>query len=318
MRSQLRLLAAAGIAAAALAALAVPSASASTVPPTEPAGTEPDSTEPAGTAPAATESSASPGTIPDPAACAEGLTLEEGVLTVATGEPAFPPYVIEDDPTTGEGFEAAVAYAVAAELGFEHDAVNWVRTTFDGAIQPGPKDFDFNLQQYSISEERLEVVSFSVPYYTSTQAVVAIAESPAVGAATLPDLQALRLGVAAGTTSLALIEDVIEPSADVQVFNTNADAVQALSTQQVDALVVDLPTALFLANVEIEGGVVVGQFPPIDAAPGEDWGLLMEQDNPLVECVDYALLRLRESGELAEITTTWMEEATEVPVFDLE
>jgi polar amino acid transport system substrate-binding protein len=312
MRSQLRLLAA-GVAAAAAAALAAPSAGASTVPPIEPAGTEP-----AGTEPAATESSASPGTIPDPAACAEGLTLEEGVLTVATGEPAFPPYVIDDDPTSGEGFEAAVAYAVAAELGFEHDAVNWVRTTFDGAIQPGPKDFDFNLQQYSISDERLEVVSFSVPYYTSTQAVVATAESPAVGAATLPDLQALRLGVAAGTTSLALIEDVIQPSADVQVFNTNADAVQALSTQQVDALVVDLPTALFLAAVEIEGGVVVGQFPPIDAAPGEDWGLLMEKDNPLVECVDYALLRLRESGELADITTTWMEEATEVPVFDLE
>ena len=240
------------------------------------------------------------------------------MLTVATGEPAFPPYVIDDDPTTGEGFEAAVAYAVAGQLGFADEDVEWVRTPFDAAIQPGPKDFDFNLQQFSISEERLEVVSFSVPYYTSTQAIVATADSPAAGATTLPDLQALRLGVAAGTTSLALVEDVIQPEDDVQVFNTNADAVQALSTQQVDGLVVDLPTALFLAAVEIEGGVVVGQFPAVDAAPGEDWGLLFEQDNPLVECVDYALLRLRESGELEEITTTWMEEATEVPVFDLE
>jgi polar amino acid transport system substrate-binding protein len=286
---------------------------ATSVPPTEPpAGTE--TTAAAGT----TESTAAVGTIPDPAACAEGLTLEDGVLTVATGEPAFPPYVIDDDPESGEGFEAAVAYAVADQMGFAHDDVAWVRTPFDAAIQPGPKDFDFNLQQFSISPERLGVVSFSVPYYTSTQAIIAGPDSPAVGATTLPELQQLRLGVAAGTTSLALIEDVIQPDEDVQVFNTNADAVQALSTLQVDALVVDLPTALFLAAAEIDGGVVVGQFPPIDAAPGADWGLLFEQDNPLVECADYALLRLRESGELEAITTTWMEESTEVPVFDLE
>ena len=128
-----------------------------------------------------------------------------------------------------------------------------MRTPFEAAIQPGPKDFDFNLQQYSISPERLEVVSFSLPYYTSTQAIVATTESPAGGASTLPDLQALRLGVATGTTSLALIEEVIQPADDAQVFNDNADAVQALTTQQVDGLVVDLPTALFLAAVEIDG-----------------------------------------------------------------
>ena len=295
-------------AAAAIAVTAVPAAAgATTVPPTEPSDTTTD-----------TETSVPAGTIPDPAACAEGLTLDEGVLTVATGDPAFPPYVIDDAPESGEGFEAAVAYAVADQLGFAEDAVEWIRTPFDAAIAPGPKDFDFNLQQYSISEERLEVVSFSVPYYTSNQAIVAGPDSPAIGATTLPELQELRLGVAAGTTSLGLVEDVIQPSADPQVFNSNADAVQALSTQQVDGLVVDLPTALFMAAVQIEGGIVVGQFPPVEAAPGEDWGLMFEQDNPLVECVDYALLRLRESGELEEITTTWMEEATEVPTFDLE
>jgi polar amino acid transport system substrate-binding protein len=301
MRSHLRpiLIVAAAVAAAAGAG----TAAATSVPPTEPAGAD---------------STVSVGTIPDPAACAEGLTLEDGVLTVATGEPAFPPYVVDDAPESGEGFEAAVAYAVAEELGFAAEDVAWVRTPFDAAIQPGPKDFDFNLQQFSISPERAEVVSFSVPYYTGTQAIIAGPDSPAIGATTLPALQDLRLGVATGTTSLILAEEVIQPNEDVQVFNTNADAVQALSTQQVDALVVDLPTALFLAAVEIEGGVVVGQFPPIDAAPGEDWGLLFELDNPLVECVDYALLRLRESGELDEITTTWMEESTEVPVFDLE
>jgi polar amino acid transport system substrate-binding protein len=312
MRSHLR---PALIVAAAISAVTAASttAAATSVPPTEPPA---DTAAPVSSD--ATDTTISVGTIPDPAACAEGLTLEDGALTVATGEPAFPPYVIDDDPESGEGFEAAVAYAVAAELGFADEDVVWVRTPFDAAIQPGPKDFDFNLQQFSISPERAEAVSFSVPYYTSTQAIVAGPDSPAVGATTLPDLQDLRLGVATGTTSLILAEEVIQPNEDVQVFNTNADAVQALSTQQVDALVVDLPTALFLAAVEIEGGVVVGQFPPIDAAPGEDWGLLFELDNPLVECVDYALLRLRESGELEEITTTWMEEATEVPVFDLE
>jgi polar amino acid transport system substrate-binding protein len=302
---RLRTLAIAGASAIAVAAVAS-AAGATTVPPSEPPGT------------AAADTTVPVGTIPDPAACAEGLTLEEGVLTVATGEPAFEPYVIDDDPESGDGFEAAVAYAVAGELGFADEDVVWVRTPFEAAIQPGPKDFDFNLQQYSISPERLEVVSFSLPYYTSTQAVVATTESPAATATTLADLQALRLGVAAGTTSLALIEEVIQPAEGAQVFNDNAAAVQALTTQQVDGLVVDLPTALFLAGVEIEDGVVVGQFPPVEAAPGLDWGLLFEQDNPLVECVDYALLRLGESGELEEITTTWMEEATEVPVFDLE
>jgi polar amino acid transport system substrate-binding protein len=296
------------MAGAAAVAMAVPTAAgATTVPPTEPPGTTTDG-----------ETTVSAGTIPDPAACAEGLTLEESVLTIATGEPAFEPYVIDDAPESGEGFEAAVAYAVAEQLGFAEDEVEWVRSGFEEAIQPGPKDFDFNLQQYTITDERAQVVSFSVPYYTSTQALVATSDSPAVGVSTLPELQELRLGVAAGTTSLDLIEEVIQPSADPQVFNDNAAAVQALTTQQVDALVVDLPTAIFLANVEIDGGEVVGQFPPVDAAPGDDWGLLFEQDNPLVECVDYALLRLRESGELEEITTTWMEEATDVPVFDLE
>lgn len=298
-----------GVTAITLAALAMtaPTAGASTVPPTEPDGSV---DEAASTVPV--------GSIPDPAACAEGLTIDDGVLTVATGEPAFPPYVIDDAPESGEGFEAAVAYAVADQLGFAEEDVVWVRTSFEAAIQPGPKDFDFNIQQYAITEERLETVSFSLPYYTTAAAIVTVEGSPAVDATTLPDLQALRLGVAAGTTSLILAEDVIQPDSDVQVFNDNAAAVQALGTQQVDALVVDLPTAIYLAGVELDGGVVVGQFPPVDTAPGEDWGMLFEQENPLVECVDYALLNLRQSGELDEITTTWMEESTDVPVFDLE
>lgn len=268
-------------------------------------GTEAGSTEPAGT-------------IPDPAACAEGLTLEDGVFTVATGEPAFPPYVIDDDPTSGEGFESAVAYAVAREMGFEPDAVEWVRTAFDAAIAPGPKDFDVNIQQYSITPEREEVVAFSLPYYTSNHTLIAFADTPAAEATSLPALQELNIGVASGTSSLQFVEDVLQPANAAQVFNDNATVVQAMTTQQIDAIVVDLPTALYLTAVELENAIVVGQFPPVDTAEGEPWGMLLEQDNPLKECVDYAILRLRQSGELDEITTTWMEEATEVPLIDLE
>jgi polar amino acid transport system substrate-binding protein len=258
------------------------------------------------------------GTIPDPAACADGLTIEDGVLTIATGDPAFPPYVIDDDPTSGEGFESAVAYAVAAQLGFEPDQVEWVRTPFEAAFQPGPKEFDFNLQQYSISAEREESVSFSVPYYTSTQAIVGYADSPAAEATTLSALQELRIGVAAGTTSLIFAEDVIAPASGVQIFNDNAAAIAALDAQQIDAIVADLPTALYMSAVQMDGGTVFGQFPTSDETAGEDWGLLFEQDNPLVECANYAILKLRESGELDAITEEWMTASIDVPFIDID
>ena len=277
----------------------------------------PDTTGAEGTAVGSTEPA---GTIADPATCAEGLTLEEGVLTVATSEPAFPPYVIDDDPTSGEGFESAVAYAVAEEMGFDAEHVEWVRAGFEESIAPGPKDFDFNLQQYGITPEREQVVSFSLPYYTSTHALIAIGGTAAAEATDLASLRDLRIGVASGTTTLQFVEDVLQPTETAQVFDDNSATIQALSTQQIDAIVVDLPTALFLTATEeqLADAVVVGQFPPIDSAEGEPWGLMFEQDNPLAECANYAILRLRESGELDEITTTWMEESTEVPLIDLE
>lgn len=275
----------------------------------------PETTGAADTAAGSTEPA---GTIPDPAECAAGLTLDEGVLTIATGEPAFPPYVIDDDPTSGEGFESAVAYAVASEMGFEHDDVVWVRTPFEAAIQPGPKDFDFNLQQYGITPERGEVVTFSLPYFTNNHALVAFADSPAAAVATLPEIRDLRIGVASGTTTLQFVEEVIQPNEAPQVFADNAAVAQAMSTQQIDAIAVDLYTALYLTGVELDNAVVVGQFPPADDAEGEQWGLLFEKDNPLAECVDFAILRLRESGELDEITTQWMSSEIDVPIFDLE
>ncbi len=237
---------------------------------------------------------------------------------MGTGEPAFPPYVIDDAPESGQGFESAVAYAVAAEMGFAEDQVTWVRTTFEGAIQPGPKDFDFNLQQYSISPEREEVVSFSEPYYEANQAILGYADSPAAEAATAAEIRELKIGVAAGTTSLTFVTDVLQPTTDPFVYNDNAAAKQALDTQQIDAIVADLPTALFISAVEIEGTEVFGQFPPSDGTQGEPWGLLFAKDNPLVECANLALAALRESGALEEITVEWMSDSVDAPEIALD
>jgi polar amino acid transport system substrate-binding protein len=278
-----------------------------------------DTEEPAATdapetadAPAATDA---PATTDAPAAtaadCAAGNTVTDGVLTIATGEPAFPPYVLDDAPESGQGFEAAVALAVARELGFEGDAVTWVRTAFDAAIAPGPKDFDFNLQQYTITDERKQVVDFSEGYYTAPQAVFGLADSAAAGAATIADLKPLKFGVAAGTTSIAYVEDVIQPEQDIFVFPDNAAAKTALESGQIDAVVTDLPTALFITAVEIEGSTVFGQ---IEGSGTDEFGLLLAKDNPLTGCVDLALQALKDSGELEQITLEWMSEYTEAPI----
>ena len=249
------------------------------------------------------------------AECAAGNTLEDGVLTIATGEPAFPPYVLNDaTPEDGQGFEAAVAMAVAAELGFDADSVTWVRTAFDAAIAPGPKDFDFNLQQYTITPERAEVVDFSEGYYSASQAIFGLTDSAAAGATTLDDLKSLKIGVAAGTTSVTYVEDVIAPDNELLIFNDNASAKQALESNQIDAIVSDLPTALYITAVEIEGTSVFGQ---IEGSGTDEFGLLLAKDSPLTPCVDLALAALRDSGELDQITQTWMSDFTEAPVISL-
>lgn len=264
---------------------------------------------------AATEApAASDGVVAQTAAeCAADKTIGAGALVIATGDPAFPPYVLDDAPESGEGFEAALALAVARELGFEGDAVSWIRTSFDGAIAPGAKDFDFNLQQYTINAEREEVVSFSDPYYTANQAVLGFADGAAKDVTSLADLKALKLGAAAGTTSLSFITDVIQPDAEPFAFNSNADAKTALENGQIDAIITDLPTGLYITAVEIEGTKVFGQFPIDAGGAGDQWGLLFAKDNPLVECANVALATLTESGELAAITEQWMGEYTEAP-----
>lgn len=245
-------------------------------------------------------------------------TIAEGKLTIGTGSPAFSPWVENDAPESGEGFEAAVGMAIAAELGYEGENVVWVRTTFDEAIAPGEKNFDFNMQQYSITAEREETISFSDPYYSSNQAIVALADSPAEGATTVADLVDVKFGAQAGTTSLTFINDIIKPSNEAFVYDDNAGAKAALEAGQIDAIVVDLPTALYISAVEIEGTSVVGQFPGSAGGLTDDFGAVFTKDNPLVACVNTALAALKESGELAKIEQTWLSDNNGVPVITVD
>ena len=245
-------------------------------------------------------------------------TIESDKLTIATGTPAFEPWVVGDAPESGEGFEAAVAYAVAGELGFTNENVVWVRTGFDEAIQPGAKNFDFNLQQYSITEERKATVSFSDPYYSTNQAVVGFADSPVASATKVSELKELKFGAQSGTTSLDFINNVIEPTKEPFVYDDNAGAKAALEAKQIDAIVVDLPTAFYISAVEIEGSKVIGQFPLSDAVAADNFGLLFDKDNKLVDCVNTALGALKESGKLAEIEKTWLADKTNAPVISLD
>ncbi|MFM7258080.1 MAG: ABC transporter substrate-binding protein [Acidimicrobiaceae bacterium] len=245
-------------------------------------------------------------------------TIESGKLTIATGTPAFEPWVVGDAPESGEGFEAAIAYAVAGELGYTNENVVWVRTGFDEAIQPGAKNFDFNLQQYSITEERKATVSFSDPYYSTNQAVVGFADSPVASATKVSELKELKFGAQSGTTSLDFINNVVKPNNEPFVYDDNAGAKAALEAKQIDAIVVDLPTAFYISAVEIEGSKVIGQFPLSDAVTADNFGLLFDKDNKLVDCVNTALGALKKSGKLAEIEKTWLADKTNAPVISLD
>ena len=245
-------------------------------------------------------------------------TIESGKLTIATGTPAFEPWVVGDAQESGEGFEAAIAYAVAGELGYTNENIVWVRTGFDEAIQPGAKNFDFNLQQYSITEERKATVSFSDPYYSTNQAVVGFTDSPVASATKLSELKELKFGAQSGTTSLDFIVNVIKPTNEPFIYDDNAGAKAALEAKQIDAIVVDLPTAFYISAVEIEGSKVIGQFPLSDAVAADNFGLLFDKDNKLVDCVNTALGALKESGKLAEIEKTWLADKTNAPVITLD
>lgn len=262
----------------------------------------------------AAESTAADTTAASDVACTRDqlATVTAGTLTVGTDKPAFPPYVIDDDPTNGKGLESAVAYAVAENLGFTKDEVTWTVVPFDTSFAPGAKKFDFDINQVSINPQRAKAVDFSTPYYTTPQAVLVPADSPYATATSVTDLKDARFGVQVATTSLDAVNEVIAPSKQPRVFNNSVDVVRALKNGQVDAIVVDLPTAIYLRDAEVEGSSIVGQF---EAPGGDDWGLVLAKGSALTPCVDRALAEVRDSGELASITEQWI--GAEAPVLAL-
>jgi polar amino acid transport system substrate-binding protein len=247
-----------------------------------------------------------------PADCAQGKTLKDAVLTIGTDSPAYDPWFRHNDPTNGQGYESAVAYAVAEQLGFDKSAVTWTKVPFNSSYAPGAKKFDFDINQISITPARAQVVDFSDGYYNAAQAVIALRGTPAASATSLGDLQQFKIGAQTGTTSLTAIRDQIKPSSDAVVFQNTNDAKQALVNGQVDAIVTDLPTAFFLTAAEIDNGTIVGQFQPASGEQ-EQFGMLFEKGNPLVGCVNQALAAIQADGTLGDLEQKWLSDTVSVP-----
>jgi len=233
----------------------------------------------------------------------------KGVLTVATDKPVYPPWFVNNKPTNGQGYESAVAYAVAAQLGFKPAQVTWAYEPFDSSYAPGPKKFDFDINEISYSTARAQAVTFSDSYYDVQQALVALKNSPIVAKHSPADLKTYVYGDQVGTTSLQFINSQIQPTQTPKVFETLNDVKQALQTKQIAALVTDTPTAQFISSSEIPGSVMVAQFP----STGEHYGLLFAKGNPLVTCVNKALATLKSNGTLAQLTTKYLKLYTSVP-----
>lgn len=232
-------------------------------------------------------------------------TVADGTLTIATDDPAYEPWFVDNDPTNGEGYESAVAYAIAEQLGYTAEQVAWVKVPFNKVVQPGPKEFDFDVNQVSITEARREAVDFSSGYYDVVQTVITNKGSAIDGATSLADLADAKLGAQVGTTSYTAITDQIQPSAEPAVFDTNDQAVQSLKNGQIDGIVVDLPTAYFMTAVQLDDGVIVGQLPLPDGEP-EQFGAVLAKDSPLTDCVSQAVDTLREDGVLDQIGQEWL------------
>jgi polar amino acid transport system substrate-binding protein len=280
-------------------------------------------------------SSASPSTAaagsassePSAEACAtEDLaTKTPGVFTVGTDNPAFPPYFSEPegnetptdpwefgDPTNGRGFESAMAYALAEQLGFTDDQVKWVPVPFNNSIAPGPKDFDVYLAQVSFTEERTQAVDLSEGYFFSNQALVTTAGSALADATSIADVAQFQLGAAGNTTSLTYIQDRIQPAKEPRVYDDNTAAKAAIEAGQVEGVVFDLATAFYIVNVEMDDGVVVGQFPS-DPQDKEHFSFVLDLDSPLTDCVDEAILTMGENGELDSIAEEWLADFLDAP-----
>ena len=233
-----------------------------------------------------------------------------GQLTIGTDKPAFPPYFEADDPTNGKGFESAVAYAIADQLGFDKSEVKWKVVPFNASFKPGPKDFDFDVNQISINEQRKRAIDFSDSYYTAPQGVIAPKGSAAAGVTSLSELADKTIGVQIGTTSLEAVNASIKPSKQPKVFDDSNAVVTALKQGQVDAVVTDLPTAFYITAAQVPSSKIVGQF---SAPGGDEWGALLEKDSKLTACVSQAIDKLKSSGELDRITQKWMGQSAGAP-----
>jgi len=254
-----------------------------------------------------------PGASAAAAACTKGslALVHSGQLTIATDAPAYAPYFVNDKPANGKGFESAVAFAVGHELGFSGAQIKWTVEAFNDSYAPGPKSFDFDINEISITAARAKAVDFSTPYYSNPQAIVVLKGSKFQHVTSLAELRSARFGVQVGSTSLSAVTAEINPRSQSQVFDSSNDVISALRDHLVDAIVVDLETAFELTSGEIPHGVIAGQF---NAPGGDNWGLLLTKRSKLTPCVDQALATLRSSGELAAITKRWLQSGAGVPV----
>ena len=282
------------------------------------------SASPSGDASAAPSGSGTAGGVSAECMADNLATKSAGTLTIGTDNPAFPPYYDPEpadpawelgNPNNGKGFEAAVAYAIAEELGFSEEQVEWIAVKFDLSFAPGPKDFDIYLTQVSDTPERRESADLSEGYYDLNQALVAVADTPIASATSFEELKEYTFGAQVGTTSLAYIEEEIQPNEDPLVYDTNDAAIAALNNAQIDGLVVDLPTAFFITAAQMENGTIVGQFPPAEGEQ-EHFSVVLEKDSPLTDCVNEAIAALEESGDLEAITQEWMSENAGAPVLE--
>ncbi|WP_426244230.1 ABC transporter substrate-binding protein [Nocardioides sp. LHG3406-4] len=232
-------------------------------------------------------------------------TFADGVLTVATDDPAYEPWFVDSDPSNGKGYESAVAFAIAEELGFARDEVEWVTMPFNAVVSPGEKKFDFDLNQVSITDQRRKAVDFSSGYYDVRQTVITTKGSPIEGAGSLAELKDAKLGAQVGTTSYVAISEQIQSTQDAAAYDTNDQAVQALENGQIDGIVVDLPTAYYMTAAQLDDGVIVGQLP---AASGdvEQFGAVLDKGSPLTTCVSQAVDTLREDGTLDQLAEEWL------------
>jgi polar amino acid transport system substrate-binding protein len=233
----------------------------------------------------------------------------KGVLTVGTDKPAYPPWFEDNNPANGKGYESAVAYAVASQLGFKKSQVKWAYEPFDNSYAPGPKKFDFDINEVSVTPQRAQAVTFSNSYYDVQQALVALKGTPIVTKHAPADLKGYVFGDQVGTTSLAFINSQIQPTQTPKVFETLNDVKQALQTHQIAALVADTPTAQYISSSEIKNSLMVAQFP----STGEHFGLLFHKGNPLVSCVNKALATLHSNGTLAALQKKYLQVYLSVP-----